>query len=61
MRSSYFTPNDSDLGTSDFLGCSVNISNTFTQVELSFLWSSNTFDLDQRDVRVVNSLRSLVG
>ena len=60
VRSNDFTPDDSDLGTSDFLGSSVDVSNTLTQVELSFLWSSNIFDLDQRDVWVVNALRSLV-
>lgn len=46
MRSGDLTPDDSDLGTSDFLGGSVNVGNTLTQVELGFLWGGDTFDLD---------------
>ena len=55
------TPHNSNLRTSNFLGSSVNVGNTLTQVELSILWSSDTFDLDQRDIWVVDSLGSLVG
>ncbi len=55
------TPDNSDLGTSDFLRASVDVGDSLTQVELSFFWGGNTFDLDQRDVWVVNALRSLVG
>lgn len=61
MSSGDLTPDNSDLGTSNFLGGSVNVGNTLTQVELSVFWGGNTFDLDQRDVWVVDSLRSLVG
>lgn len=56
MRSVDLTPDNSDLGTSNFLGGSVNVSNTLTQVELSLLWGRNTFNLDQRHIWVVNSL-----
>ncbi len=61
MSSGDLTPHNSDLGTSNFLGSSVDVSDTLTQVELSFLWVSDTFDLKQRDVWVVNALGSLVG
>lgn len=54
------TPDHSDLGTSDFLGASVDIGDSLTQVELSVFWVGNTFNLDQRDVWVVNALGSLV-
>lgn len=54
------TPDNSDLGTSDFLGASVDIGDSLTQVELSVFWVGNTFNLDQRDVWVVNALGSLV-
>lgn len=61
VSSGDFAPHNSNLGTSDFLGSSVNVGDTLTQIELSFLWSGNTFNLNQRDIWVVNSLRSLVG
>lgn len=61
MCSVDLTPDNSDLGTSDFFGASVDVGNSLTQVELSVFWVCNTFNLNQRDVWVVNSLGSLVG
>lgn len=61
MGSVDLTPDDSDLGTSDLLGGSVDVGNTLTQVELSVLWGGNALDLDQGDVWVVGLLGSLVG
>ena len=61
VSSGNLTPHNSNLRTPDFLGGSVDVGNTLTQVKLSILWSSDTFDLDQRDIWVVDSLGSLVG
>ena len=61
MSSVDLTPDNSDLGTSNLLGGSVDVSNTLTQVELGVLWSSNALDLHQGDVWVVGLLGSLVG
>lgn len=54
------TPDDSDLGTSDLLGGSVDVSNSLSNVELGLFGGSNTLDLDERDVRVNDSFASLV-
>ena len=61
VSSGDLTPHNSNLRTSNFLGGSVDVGNTLTQVKLSILWSSDTFNLDQRDIWVVDSLGSLVG
>lgn len=61
VGSGNLTPDNSDLGTSDFLGSSVDVSDSLTQVELSVSWSLDTFDLNQGDVWVGNALRTLVG
>ncbi|KAF7584943.1 hypothetical protein EJF18_11106 [Clavispora lusitaniae] len=61
VSSGHLTPDNSDLGASDLLGSSVDVSDSLTQVELSVLWVLNTFDLDQRDVWVGDVLRTLVG
>lgn len=61
VGSGNLTPDDSDLGTSHFLGSSVHVSNSLTQVELSILRSLDTVDLNQRNVWVGNVLRTLVG
>lgn len=61
VGSGNLTPDNSDLGTSDLLGSSVDVSNSLTQVELSVSWSLDTFDLNQGDVWVGNALRTLVG
>lgn len=55
------TPDDSDLGTSDFLVASVNVGNLLTQVEFGVLRRVHTVDLDQRGVWVDQVLGTLVG
>lgn len=60
MSSGDFTPDNSDLRTSDFFWSSINVSNSFTQVEFSVFWRSNTFNLNQWHVWVSNALRTLV-
>lgn len=55
------TPDDSDLGTSDFLLGSVDVGNSLTQVESGVLGGADTLDLDQRRAWVVHVLGTLVG
>lgn len=61
VSSSNLAPDNSDLGSTDLLRSTVDKSNTLSKVELSFLRSSNTLDLNQGDVRVSNVLAALVG
>lgn len=53
MSSCDFTPDDSDLLTG---GGSVNVGDSLTQVEFGFFWCQDVFDLDQRNVWVVDTL-----
>ena len=61
MSSGNLTPDNSDLRTSNLLVGTVDVGDSLTQVELSVLWSGDTLDLDQRNVRVVDVLGTLVG
>lgn len=60
VSSGDLTPDDSNLGTSNLLRSSVDVSNTLTKVELGLLWSGDTLNLNQGDVWVGNRLGSLV-
>ena len=61
MSSGDLTPDNSDLGTSDLLGGTVDESNTLTKVELGILGGVNAVNADQGNVRVGNVLAALVG
>ncbi len=61
MSSGDLTPDNSDLGTSDLLGGTVDESNTLTKVELGILGGVDTLNADQGDVGVGNVLAALVG
>lgn len=61
MGSGDLTPDNSDLGTSDLLGGTVDESNTLTKVELGILGGVNAVNADQGNVRVGNVLAALVG
>lgn len=61
VRSDNLSPDDSDLGASNFLGSSVNVGDSLTEVEVGLLGRGDTLDLDQRDVGVNNALGALVG
>lgn len=61
MSSGDLTPDNSDLGTSDLLGSTVNESNALTKVELGILGGVDTLNADQGDVGVGNVLAALVG
>lgn len=61
MSSGDLTPDNSDLGTSDLLGSTVNESNALTKVELGILGGVNAVNADQGNVRVGNVLAALVG
>ena len=61
MGSGDLTPDNSDLGTSDLLGSTVNKSNALTKVELGILGGVNAVNADQGNVRVGNVLAALVG
>ena len=61
MGSGDLTPDNSDLGTSDLLGGTVDESNTLTKVELGILGGVDTLNADQGDVGVGNVLAALVG
>ena len=61
MGSGDLTPDDSDLRASLFLRGSVDVGDSLTQVELGVGGVGDTLDLDQRDVRVGDVLRTLVG
>ena len=52
MGSGNLTPDNSNLGTSDFLLRTVNVGNTLTQVELGILRVGHTVNLDQRHLGV---------
>lgn len=60
VSSSDLTPDDSDLRTSDFLGSTVDVGYTLTQVEFSLIRRTNTLNLKQRDAWVVSALGTLV-
>jgi hypothetical protein len=59
VSTSNTTPDDTDLGTVDFALSTVNISNTLTEIELSILGGLDTFNLDERNVRVLGTLGTL--
>jgi len=61
VSSGDLTPDNSDLGTSDLLGGTVDESNTLTKVELGILGGVDTLNADQGDVGVGNVLAALVG
>lgn len=56
MSSGDFSPDDSNLGTSDLLGSSVYKGNLLTEVESGLFRSGDTFNLDERTVWVVDVL-----
>lgn len=60
MGSDNFTPNDSDLGTVLLFRGTVDESNALAEVEPGLLGGLNTLNLDERDVRIGDVLRTLV-
>lgn len=61
MGSGDLAPDHSDLSASDLLLGSVHVGNSLTQVESGILGVGDTLDLDERRVRVVHVLGTLVG
>ena len=60
VGSSNLAPHDSDLGASDLLVGSVDVSNSLSDVELGLVGVGDALNLDERNVGVHNSFASLV-
>jgi hypothetical protein len=60
VGSGNLAPHDSDLGASDLLLGSVDVSNSLSDVELGLVGVGDALNLDERNVGVHNSFASLV-
>ncbi len=60
VSSDDLAPDDSDLGASNLLVGSVDVSHSLSEVELGLLGVGDTLNLDERHVGVNNTLASLV-
>ena len=60
VGSDNLAPDDSDLGASNLLVGSVDVSDSLSEVELGLLGVGHALNLDERHVGVNNTLASLV-